>query len=44
MNVIYRHVSRFQRKRVRVQSYLHAILQLRYKGIFGDEGEELALH
>ena len=45
MNVIYRRVSRFKRRRVEVfRSYLHAILKLRYERIFRDEGEELALH
>lgn len=44
MNVIYRRVSRFKRTWVPVQSYLHAILQLRYERILGDEVEELALH
>lgn len=44
MNVIYGRVSSFKRRRVQVRSYLHAILQLRYERILGDEGEELALH
>lgn len=44
MKVIYRVVSRSKRGRVQVQSYLHAVLQLRYERIFGDEGEKLALH
>lgn len=30
-------------KMVQVEGYLHAILQLRYDRILGDEGEELAL-
>ena len=37
-------MSRFQQGRVYAPSYLHAILQFCYERIFGNEGEDLALH